>query len=142
VQSQFTNTAPAFSPDCKWVAYTSNETGQSEVYITHFPEVTRRYQVSTQGGTFPHWRGDGKELFYFSGPQNSMMAVNVDEKAEEITLGSPRVLFHLANNGGNNGPFFDATADGRRFLISETNSPAGTLPLTLVTNWDAELKKR
>jgi Tol biopolymer transport system component len=49
VQSQFTNTYPAFSPDCKWVAYTSNETGQLEVYIIHFPEITRKYQVSTQG---------------------------------------------------------------------------------------------
>jgi len=141
VQSQFRNTAPAFSPDCKWVAYVSNETGQEEVYITHFPEVTRRYQVSTQGGTFPRWRGDGKELFYFSGPQNSMMAVSVDEKVEELSLGSPRALFHLANNAGSFS-VFDVTADGRRFLISEPNSPAGTVPLTLVTNWDAELKKR
>ena len=142
VQSQFTNTTPAFSPDCKWVAYTSNETGQDEVYITHFPEVTRRYQVSTQGGTSPRWRGDGKELF-FSEPPSSMMAVNVDEKAEEIALGSPRALFHLANNTGIfRVPRFDVTADGRRFLITETNSPAGTVPLTLVTNWDAELKKR
>ena len=141
VQSQFANGAPVFSPDCKWVAYASNETGQLEVYITtHFPNFIRRYQVSTQGGTLPRWRGDGKELFYFSVPQNSMMAVNVDEKAETLSLGSPRALFHLANAGiyGQ----FDVTPDGRRFLIVEINSPAGTVPLTLVTNWDAELKKR
>jgi protease II len=141
VESQFWNGRAAFSPDCKWVAYVSNETGQEEVYITHFPDVTRRYEVSTQGGGYPRWRGDGKELFYFSEPQNSMMAVNVGEKAEEISLGSPRALFHLVNNAGIVGPF-DVTQDGRRFLISETNSPAGTVPLTLVTNWDAELKKR
>jgi len=141
VQSQFRNSAPAFSPDCKWVAYVSNETGQEEVYITHFPEATRRSQVSTQGGTYPRWRGDGKELFYFSEAQNTMMAVNVDEKAEELSLGSPRALFHLANNAGSFARF-DVTADGRRFLISEPNSPSGTVPLTLVTNWDAELKKR
>jgi Tol biopolymer transport system component len=140
VQSQFWSGQPAFSPDCKWVAYTSNETGQEEVYITHFPEVTRRYQVSTQGGGYPRWRGDGKELFYFSEPQNSMMAVDVDEKAEEISLGSPRALFHLANNAGIFGPF-DVTQDGQRFLVAETNSPAGTVPLTLVMNWEAELKK-
>ena len=59
----------------------------------------------------------------------------------EISLGSPRALFHLANNVGNFSPF-DVTADGRRFLVAEPNSPAGTVPLTLVTNWDAELKKR
>jgi Tol biopolymer transport system component len=142
VQSQFTNTYPAFSPDCKWVAYTSNETGQLEVYIVHFPEITRKYQVSTQGGTRPHWRGDGRELFYFSVAQNSMMAVNVDEKAEEISLGSPRALFHPAGRIQPTTGIFDVTADGRRFLIVETNSPSGTVPLTLVTNWEAELKKR
>lgn len=143
VQSQFGSTTPAFSPDCKWVAYASNETGQFEVYLTHFPDATRKYRVSTQGGTFPHWRADGKELLYFSTPQNSMTSVNVDEKGEEILLGPPRTLFRLATNaysgilGG-----FDVTPDGRRFLISEVNSPSGTVPLTLVTNWDAELKKR
>lgn len=142
VQSQFTNTYPAFSPDCKWVAYTSNETGQLEVYIIHFPEITRKYQVSTQGGTRPHWRGDGRELFYFSVPQNSIMAVNVDEKAEQISLGSPRALFHPAGRIQPSTGIFDVTADGRRFLIVETNSPSGTVPLTLVTNWEAELKKR
>jgi eukaryotic-like serine/threonine-protein kinase len=142
VQSQFTNKYPAFSPDCKWVAYTSDETGQLEVYIIHFPEITRKYEVSTQGGTHPHWRGDGRELFYFSVPQNSMMAVNVDEKGEEISLGSPRALFHPAGRIQPTTGIFDVTSDGRRFLIMETNSPSGTVPLTLVTNWEAELKKR
>jgi Tol biopolymer transport system component len=140
VQSQFANLGAArFSPDCKWVAYQSNETGKYEVYITHFPDATRRYQVSTQGGTLPRWRGDGRELFYFSEPQSSMMAVNVDEKIEELSLGPPRALFHLANKAELYSPF-DVTADGRRFLIAETNSPAG--PLTLVMNWDSELKKK
>jgi hypothetical protein len=68
-----------------------------------------------------------------------MMAVNVDEKVEEISLGSPRVLFHLANKAGLYSPF-DVTADGRRFLIAEYYPLTG--PLTLVTNWEAELKKR
>jgi len=137
VQSQFRNTNPAFSPDCKWVAYNSNETGRNEVYITHFPDAARRYLVSTQGGIVPHWRSDGRELFYFSQPQSSMMAVNVDEKVEGLSLGSPRALFHLA---GVVGSPFDVTADGRRFLIAEAYPPAG--PLTLVTNWEAELKKK
>jgi hypothetical protein len=70
-----------------------------------------------------------------------MMAVNVDEKAGELSLGPPRTLFHLANNA-ENFSLFDVTPDGQRFLISETNSPSGTVPLTLVTNWEAELKKR
>jgi hypothetical protein len=68
-----------------------------------------------------------------------MMAVNVDEKAEELSLGSPRTLFHLANYAGIVGPC-DVTPDGQRFLLAET-PPLGAVPLTLVTNWDAELKK-
>jgi len=139
VQSEFRNTNPAFSPDCKWVAYNSNETGRDEVYITHFPDAARRYLVSTRGGIVPHWRNDGRELFYFSQPQGSMMAVNVDEKAEELSLGSPRALFHLANNAVLYSPF-DVTADGGRFLIAEAYPLTG--PLTLVTNWEAELKKK
>jgi hypothetical protein len=70
-----------------------------------------------------------------------MITVNVDEKVEDLSLGSPRALFHLANNAGIYGTF-DVTSDGQRFLITETNSPSSTAPLTLVTNWDAELKKR
>lgn len=143
VQSQFWNDWPAFSPDCRWVAYNSNETGQTEVYLTHFPDAARRYRVSTQGGRNPRWRGDGKELFYFSFSQNSMMAVKVDEKAEDISLGPPQALFRLANsNKMRLGTAFDVTADGRRFLVVEANSPQGTVPLTLVTNWNAELKER
>jgi hypothetical protein len=71
-----------------------------------------------------------------------MMAVNVDEKAEQISLGSPRALFHPAGRIQPSTGICDVTADGRRFLIVETNSPSGTVPLTLVTNWEAELKKR
>jgi hypothetical protein len=144
IQSQFQNAQPAFSPDCTWVAYASDETGQLEVYVTHFPDAARRYRVSTNGGANPRWRSDGKELFYFSLPQNSMMAVNVDEKAEEaISFGTPHALFRLPYSPeAILGSGFDVTADGQRFLITEANSPPGTVPLALVTNWDAELKKR
>jgi DNA-binding winged helix-turn-helix (wHTH) protein/Tol biopolymer transport system component len=137
VQSQFANTNPAFSPDCKWVAYHSNETGRDEVYITHFPDAARRYLVSTRGGVVPHWRSDGRELFYFSALESSMIAVNVEEKAEGLSLGPPRALFHIA--GVVYSPF-DVTADGRRFLVAEGYPSAG--PLTLVTNWQAELKNK
>lgn len=72
-----------------------------------------------------------------------MMTVNIDEKAEEISVGPPQALFRLANsNMMRLGTAFDVTADGRRFLVVEANSPQGTVPLTLVTNWDAELRKK
>jgi Tol biopolymer transport system component len=141
VQSQFSNSHPVFSPDCKWVAYTSNATGQNEVYLTDFPDSTRVYQVSTQGGVEPHWRGDGKELFYRAPTQSDMMAVNVDESGGAVSLGKPRMLFHL-QNVSQSSTSFDVTADGRRFLIVTSNRPQGLVPLTLVTNWNADLKTK
>ena len=143
VESQFLNLNPTFSPDCKCLAYSSDETGQNEVYLTQFPGGGRRYQVSKQGGQTAHWRGDGKELFYFSVPQNSIIAVSVEERGEEVSLGAERELFHLANpNTFPLGTMFDVTADGQRFLISEASSPVSGVPLKLVVNWDAGLKKK
>jgi len=141
IHSEFGNHLPTFSPNCKWVAYVSIETGQREVYVTHFPDATRRYRVSTQGGTLPRWRGDGRELFYAS--RNSILAVSVDEKPDSISLGTPHTIINAANYAAA-APvnFYDVTADGRRFLMTEANSPKGPVPLTLVTNWDAALKKR
>jgi hypothetical protein len=141
IPSQFGNFLPAFSPDCKWVAYVSIETGQREVYVTHFPAASRRYRVSTQGGTLPRWRGDGGELLYAW--RNSILAVSVDEKPDSISLGTPHTIISAANYAAA-APvnFYDVTANGQRFLMTEANSPKGTVPLTLVTNWDAALKKR
>jgi Tol biopolymer transport system component len=142
IQTQFFNGSPVFSPDCKWIAYVSSQnTGRQEVSLANFPDATHRYLVSTQRGLLPHWRADSKELFYFSPPLNTMMAVNVEEKGGEISLGAPRTLFPLSS------PYesffsFDVTPDGRRFLISTVNFPTTSVPLTLVTNWNAELKKK
>ena len=142
MQTQFALSQPVFSPDCKWIAYvSSHNTGRPDVYLANFPDATHRYQVSTQNGVLPHWRGDGKELFYYCNPQNSMIAVNVEEKGGELSLGAPRILFPLSS------PYasflsFDVTPDGRRFLISTVNFPTASIPLTLVTNWKAELKKK
>jgi len=142
MQNQFANSQPVFSPDCKWIAYvSSHNTGRPDVYLANFPDATHRYQVSTQNGMLPHWRGDSKELFYYCNPQNSMIAVNVEEKGGELSLGAPRTLFPLSS------PYasffsFDVTPDGRRFLMSTVNFPTASIPLTLVTNWKAELKKK
>jgi Tol biopolymer transport system component len=141
VQSRISNIQPAFSPDCKWVAYTSYATGQFEVHLTHFPDATQTYQVSTQGGVAPHCRSDGKELFYLSPAQSNMMAVNVDESGGTVSLGNPRTLFHFAGSSRYL-EYFDVTPDGRRFLIVTSNEPPGQVPLTLVTNWNAEPKRK
>lgn len=144
VQAQFPNFRPVFSPDCKWIAYSSNATGRTEVYLTNFPDATRRQQVSTEGGASPRWRGDGKELFYRSREQGNMMAVKVDESGVAISLGNPRTLFPLGNISilSSVNSSFDVTPDGQRFLIVTLNQPPRPVPLTVVTNWDAELKKK
>jgi Tol biopolymer transport system component len=134
-----TGDAIMFSPDCKWIAYVSTVTGGAEVYLAHFPDSTRIYQVSTHGGLFPRWRGDGKELFYYSYDDNNVMAVKVSEKADFISLDTPRILFHHVSTAST---FFEVTPDGRRFLISTSNYSSSATPLTLVTNWNAELKKK
>jgi serine/threonine protein kinase/Tol biopolymer transport system component len=143
VESEFLNGNPIFSPDCKWIAYTStsNASGRPEVYLTNFPGATRRIPVSTGGGSFPRWRADGKELFYISGTPSNMMAVNVVESAEAISLGNPRTLFRLSDDIPNISVPFDVTPDGQRFVMLTSNQPLDAVPLTLVTNWDAELKK-
>jgi len=88
----------------------------------------------------PRWRADSKELFYYSRPSNSIVAVVIEEKRGELSLGAPRKLFPLSS------PYasflsFDVTPDGKRFLISTVNFPTTGIPLTLVTNWK-ELKTK
>ena len=140
VQSQFDVDAPAFSPDCKWVAYTSSDPGQPEVYVTSFPDGARKYEVSTGSGQIPRWRADGKELFFLA-PQNSnLMAVNVEQNGQELRLGTPHLLFQ-AFGIGYRFNYYDVSPDGRRFLISGYTQAVSNVPLTLVSNWSSELSK-
>jgi hypothetical protein len=140
VQSQFEVLDPAFSPDCKWVAYTSSDPGQPEVYLTSFPDGTRKYQVSTGGGQNPSWRADGKELFFLA-PQNAnLVAVTVDGAGQEPRLGTPHALFQTQGVGYRLG-VYAASKDGQRFLINGDTQTIRNVPLTLVLNWNAELRK-
>jgi Tol biopolymer transport system component len=134
-----------FSPDGRWLAYTSGVAGGLEVYVRPFPanEAGGQQLVSLGGGALPLWRNDGKELYYF-GPGGDVMAVEVKPGAV-LKFGQPKVLFHAGRFPVSNGPAYlwDAMADGSRFLINvaeEETNPAAT-PLTLVENWAAGLKK-
>jgi eukaryotic-like serine/threonine-protein kinase len=140
VQSDFDDLAPAFSPDCNCVAYMSDDSGQFEVYITHFPDATGKYQVSTSGGVNPHWRGDGKELFFVSPQDRNLNSVSVAQQGKGLELGSARKLFPTHAVSQQLGPF-DVSADGQRFLVNGENVQVTNEPVTLVVNWDAELKK-
>jgi len=133
-----------FSPDGRWVAYSSNDSGRWEVYVVPFPfpDGGDKYQVSTDGGQQPRWRRDGKELFFLS-PDRKMMVVSVNESTK-LEFGPPKVLFQTrAHEPITAEEFFtyDVSADGQQFLVNvnaEQNNPA---PVDIILNWASWLKK-
>jgi eukaryotic-like serine/threonine-protein kinase len=139
VNTQFNEAVPAISQDGKWLAYMSNDTGQFEVYIRPFPGGEGKWQVSTAGGFIPRWRGDGKELFFLAS-EREMLAVDVRGNGTSVELGTPHKLFLANTVASSEGPYA-VSADGQRFLINGTTAETGSEPLTLVTNWPADLKK-
>ena len=139
VQTAFEERDPQISPDGKWMAYHTNESGRREVYITAFPGGGAKWQVSTNGGTSAKWRRDGKELFFLD-PADKIVAVDVTASGNAVQLGVPHELFQTVGIQREYGPF-DVTADGKKFLLNSGNLKEGTEPMTLVLNWPAELKK-
>jgi Tol biopolymer transport system component len=128
-----------FSPDDKWIAYNSDESGRMEVYIVPFPPSGARLQVSTRGGMQPRWRADGKELFYLA-PDGTLMAVTL-RPGESIQAETAQPLFMTRLTAAFNNDQYNVTTDGQRFLL---NSPVGQTqvsPITIVSNWTAALKK-
>jgi serine/threonine protein kinase len=141
-----------FSPDGRWVAYVSRESGRQEVYVVPFDgnqvlstppfeqvPITKRWQVSANGGAYPRWRRDGKELFYV-GPGDGFVAVEVETKGNNVfSLGEARPLFRESLAAA---AFpYDVSPDGQRFLVNGMGEE-GTLPLTLVVNWKELLKSK
>ncbi len=139
VATKFLDVAPSFSPDGKWLAYANNETGRMEVYIQPFPSGAGRWQVSTAGGSWPNWRKDGKELFFFASDQQ-IMTVDVNQKGAGLQLGTPRALFKASTVSGPSGPY-TVSADGKKFVMNTVVPQSITEPLTLITNWPADLKQ-
>jgi len=138
--TQFDERAARFSPDGKWIAYSSDESGETEVYVASFPAGQTKIRISTTGGEYPKWRRDGKEIFFISTDQK-VMAAEVMENAAGLKVGEPRALFGIhARKVETRNSIYDVSADGQMFLV---NSLPDVAPpsLTLVTNWSAELKK-
>ncbi len=136
VQPNATEDQGQFSPDGHWLAYTSNESGQAEVYVIPFPPTPgAKWLVSRGGGVQPRWRRDGKELFYISA-DSRMMSVQVSTHPT-FQAGTPHSLFQsdIVDTGIRTGPMsWDVEPDGKRFLIISPNSPE-TSSLTVVLNW-------
>jgi len=133
-----------FSPNGRWLAYRSLESGKSEVYVRGItPDSLQprgKWPISLAGGEIPRWRRDGKELFYHSGI--TFFAVDVKTDAPTFEVGIPKPLFDAAtvsNNTPGRAPFV-VSSDGQRFLILAPTEKLGSQPLQVVVNWQAGLK--
>jgi serine/threonine protein kinase/WD40 repeat protein len=130
-----------FSPDGRWVAYESNETGHLEVFVAPFPWTGAKWQISTSGGIVPRWRRDGKELIYQVLANPYTWAAIVDGRGSSFAVGDVRELFESDDLSPNTAAAqYAVSSDGQRFL-EITTGDAGKLPLTVIQNWTAELKK-
>jgi len=140
VATDFSDVTPSFSPDGKWLAYANDETGRYEVYVQPFPSGAGRWQVSTSGGSRPQWRKDGKEMYFFSTDQQQVMAVDIKQNGGSLQLGTPQVLLKATTVSGPQGPY-TVSADGKKFVMNTVSPQSITEPLTLITNWTADLKQ-
>jgi Tol biopolymer transport system component len=138
VATPFGEFSAQFSPDGRWVAYVSNESGRAEVYVQPFPGPGGKWQVSAAGGSMPCWRRDGKELFYFGGDGRLM--------ATEVALGpsfesrSPTALFKVSLPSPDRQ--YDVTPDGSRILVNRISGEAEGAPITVVLDWAAGLEPK
>ena len=141
-----------FSPDERWIAYTSRESGQDEIYVIPFDaskflntdkaaaDTARggRWEVSTDGGAFPKWRADGKEIFYVT-TGGKIMAAEVNGTGNHFEVGRPRLLFRTTLSAAT--PPYDVSSDGKRIVIN-TPGEEGNISLRVVVNWTTLLKSQ
>jgi len=128
-----------FSPDTRWIAYDSDESGRTEVYVQPFPPTGGKWQVSPSGGFHPVWRRDGRELFYL-GSNNTLMAREVRAGAT-FELGPPQRLFQTNLSLSAVGGAYDVSIDGKSFLVADRTAVGPAPPITVVLNWPALLKR-
>jgi len=142
LQTPFSETQGQFSPDGRWMAYVSNESGQNQVYVQTIPASGAKWQISTSGGDEPRWRSDGKELFYLAADRK-LMAVPVKTggaPSGSFEAGQALPLFEIEPGPG--GRPYQPARDGQRFLVNVTaGDTAAAPPITVVLNWTAGLKK-
>lgn len=133
---------PALSPDGRWLAYMSPESGRPEIYVRPFPPKpgNRTTRISTNGGHQPKWRGDGRELFFLT-PAGAMMAVDIGGAAAAMEPATPHALFQTGINVNAIVDQYAVTADGQKFLVITPSGDATESPITVVVNWTAGLRR-
>jgi eukaryotic-like serine/threonine-protein kinase len=131
-----------FSPNGRWIAYESDESGKKEIYVQTFPASGAKWQISVSGGSQPRWRRDGKELFFLGGDRK-ITAVEVNIDAPGFAHGAPRPLFETRISKGDERPGtqYAVTADGQHFLVNTVAEEGAYTPINVVLNWTATLKK-
>lgn len=145
VPAEFNEEQGRLSPDSRWIAYTSDESGAREIYLQRFPSAARKLRVSLAGGREPEWRTDGKELFFVAS-DGTLMAASI-RGDETLEIGTPHALFNLGPQRGTSfaqagmASFYNATRDGQRFLVQRLLDANSRSALTVVVNWTAALKK-
>jgi len=139
VNTDANETAGTLSPDGRWLAYASDELGQFEVYVQSFPAGGRQRKVSNGGGNGPHWRRDGRELFYYAA-DGKLMAIPV-RSGEDFEVGAASSLFEFRAGIFPSFAPYAVTRDGQRFLIDTVVDTEPNAPLTVWTNWTAGVKK-
>jgi eukaryotic-like serine/threonine-protein kinase len=147
LSSDFTEGQPQLSPNGRWLAYVSDETGRSEIYVQPFSlggstMPAGKWPISSGGGTDPRWRQDGKELFFISNGNLVSASVRTADAAR-FDSDAPQMLFELTPLASplRNGTFrYAVAASGKRFLIMMDPKEAARPPLTVVVNWEAAIK--
>ena len=143
----FAESHAQISPNGKWVAYQSNETGRYEIYVRPFPSGDGRWQISADGGVFPRWRADGAELFYMTTSSLKLTSVRVNQAGPTFEYGGPTELFDSGYVNYSHGSYYHAYAvspDGQRFLIPRpegANQGSTPAPITVVVNWPAAVAR-
>jgi len=147
VQTEFEELFGQLSPDSHWIAYTSDLSGQNEVYVRPFPPAEGQWKISISGGMAPRWKGDGKELLFVSS-DNKMMSAPVlmatPGSNPAFSVGTPTALFEVNIAHGSPDVLFewDVTSDGKRFLVNAASNPGQpSSPLTVVVNWNSQSRK-
>jgi WD40 repeat protein len=140
--TRFNEAQPRFAPNGRWIAYTSDESGQFEVYVRPYPTATEQKRISLAGGMQPEWRRDGRELFYIAA-DGKMMAVPVSTTGAAFEPGTPTALFDVEVPEPT-APYpthYAVTADGQRFLVNTVIDQPTRPALTVILNWTGLLKK-
>jgi serine/threonine protein kinase len=134
VNTRFSEDNARFSPDGRWVVYQSDESGKTEIYVRPFPTGGGKWQISNSGGERPIWSSEGKRIFY-NRSGGMLMSVEVHVAGTSFSSGSPTKVFEIPRRA-----IFDVSKDGSKFLVAAIAAGPTSLPVTIVTNWDKNLK--